>query len=86
VFLFLLRRRLSPRGLRNVGLGLIAAGLALVAVSATLAAGLLVHGLAVAVAGAVALAYGLASSRRARHGHQNSSGGGLHPTAGPERQ
>jgi hypothetical protein len=38
MFLFLSLRRLSPRGRRTVGLGLMATGLALVVASATLAA------------------------------------------------
>ena len=79
MFLFLLLRRLSPRGRRTVGLGLMATGLALVAVSATLAAGLLVHGIVIAVAGAVALASGLSSGRRARSGLQGTTDDGPRP-------
>ena len=78
MFLFLLWRRLSPHGRRTVGLGLMAAGLAPIAVSATLAAGLLVHGLVIAVAGSVGLASGL-SSGRARSGLQGTTDGGPRP-------
>jgi drug/metabolite transporter (DMT)-like permease len=63
MIIFLLRR-LSPRGRRFVGLGLVAAGLVLIAVSATLVPGLLVHGFVLAAVGAAVVAFSIVSGRR----------------------
>jgi drug/metabolite transporter (DMT)-like permease len=65
MLLFLLLRRLSPRTATVVGVVLVAVGLALIAMSAVLSAGLLVHGIALVVVGAVVGASAVVNRRRA---------------------
>lgn len=66
MILFLLLRRLRPQTRIVVGSVITAAGLVLVAVAAAVAAGLLIHGAALAVIGAVMWISGLVSKRRAQ--------------------
>ena len=66
MILFLLLRRLRPQTRIVVGSVITAAGLVLVAVAAAVAAGLLIHGAALAVIGAVMWISGLVYKRRAR--------------------
>jgi drug/metabolite transporter (DMT)-like permease len=66
MLIFLLLRRLSPRSRTIVGLVLVAAGLALVTISAAIAAGLLIHGLALFVIGGALYTSTLVSRRRAQ--------------------
>lgn len=66
MILFLLLRRLSPQTRIVVGSVITAAGLVLVAVAAAMAVGLLIHGAALAVIGAVMWISGLVSKRRAQ--------------------
>ena len=63
--IFLLLRRLSPRARMITGVVLMIAGLVVVAVSAV-AAGLLIHGIALTVMGAVMCTIAVTSGRRAR--------------------
>ena len=66
MILFLLLRRIRPQTRIVVGSVITAAGLVLVAVAAAVAAGLLIHGAALAVIGAVMWISGLVSKRRAQ--------------------
>lgn len=66
MILFLLLRRLRPQTRIVVGSVITAAGLVLVAVAAAVAVGLLIHGAALAVIGAVMWISGLVSKRRAQ--------------------
>lgn len=66
MILFLLLRRLRPQTRIVVGSVITAAGLVLVAVAAAMAVGLLIHGAALAVIGAVMWISGLVSKRRAQ--------------------
>ncbi len=66
MILFLLLRRIRPQTRIVVGSVITAAGLVLVAVAAAVAAGLLIHGVALAVIGAVMWISGLVSKRRAQ--------------------
>ena len=66
MILFLLLRRLRPQTRIVVGSVITAAGLVLVAVAAAVAAGLLIHGAALTVIGAVIWISGLVSKRRAQ--------------------
>ena len=66
MILFLLLRRIRPQTRIVVGSMITAAGLVLVAVAAAVAAGLLIHGAALAVIGAVMWISGLVSKRRAQ--------------------
>jgi drug/metabolite transporter (DMT)-like permease len=66
MLIFLLLRRLSPRSRIVTGLVLVAAGLALVVISAAVAAGLLIHGVGLTVIGAVLYTSAVVSRRRAR--------------------
>ena len=66
MILFLLLRRLRPQTRIVVGSVITAAGLVLVAVAAAVAVGLLIHGAALAVIGAVMWISSLVSKRRAQ--------------------
>ena len=66
MILFLLLRRIRPQTRIVVGSVITAAGLVLVAVAAAVAAGLLIHGAALALIGAVMWISGLVSKRRAQ--------------------
>jgi len=66
MILFLLLRRIRPQTRIVVGSVITAAGLVLVAVAAAVAAGLLIHGAALAVIGTVMWISGLVSKRRAQ--------------------
>jgi drug/metabolite transporter (DMT)-like permease len=66
MIILLLIRHLSPRARTITGVVLAAAGLALVGLSVTLAAGLLVHGIALTVIGAVLWTSAIVTRRRAR--------------------
>lgn len=66
MILFLLLLRLRPQTRIVVGSVIMAAGLVLVAVAAAVAVGLLIHGAALAVIGAVMWISGLVSKRRAQ--------------------
>jgi hypothetical protein len=70
MFVLFLLRRLSPRGRAILGAALVAAGLALVGVSAALSAALLIHGIALTVIGTGLCASALVSRKRARLAHQ----------------
>ena len=65
MLLFLLLRRLSPRARTIVGVLVMAAGLAIAAVSEALSVGLLAHGIALFVIGAVVCANAVVNRRRA---------------------
>jgi drug/metabolite transporter (DMT)-like permease len=73
----LLLRRLSPRGRAIFGVVLMAAGLALAGVSAAVSAGLLIHGIALIVIGAVLCTSAIVSAKRARLADQPTAGTGL---------
>jgi drug/metabolite transporter (DMT)-like permease len=77
MILFLLLRRLSPRTRILVGSLIVAAGVALTAVSIAVAAGLLVHGVALAVIGAVMWTSGMVAKRRAAQPAAQLSTAGL---------
>ena len=77
MFIFLLLRRLSPRRRAILGVALMTAGLALAGVSAALSAGLLIHGIALIVIGAVMCTSAVVSARRARRADQPAAGTGL---------
>jgi drug/metabolite transporter (DMT)-like permease len=66
MIILLLIRRLSPRTRTIVGAVLVVAGLTLVGVSVTLAAGLLVHGILLTVIGAALWTSAVVTRRRAR--------------------
>jgi len=71
MIILLLIRRLSPRTRTITGAVLVAAGLALVGVSVTLAPGLLVHGIVLIVVGAVLWTSAVVTRRRARLANQS---------------
>ncbi|MFD9907180.1 hypothetical protein [Streptomyces sp. NPDC059063] len=79
--IFFLLRRLSPRARRITGLVLVAAGLAVVA-AAAVAAWLLVHGVVLAVIGAVTWATAVVGERRARRDDGRPAVGGEPTRAG----
>jgi hypothetical protein len=66
MILFLLLRRLCPRTRIIAGSAVVAAGVVLAAVAAAMATGLIVHGVALAVIGAVMLTSGLVGKHRAQ--------------------
>jgi len=70
MIILLLIRRLSPRARTITGVMLVAAGLAFVGVSVTFAAGLLGHGIALTVIGAVLWTSAIVTRRRARLAHR----------------
>jgi drug/metabolite transporter (DMT)-like permease len=65
MFIFFLLRRLSPRGRMVFGVVLMVVGLALVSVSVTLSADLLVHGVALIGIGAVLCTSAIVGAKRA---------------------
>jgi drug/metabolite transporter (DMT)-like permease len=71
MIILLLIRRLSPRTRTITGAVLTAAGMVLVGVSVTLAAGLLVHGIVLIVIGAVLWTSAVVTRRRARLANQS---------------
>ena len=66
MILFMLLRRIRPQTRIVVGSVITVAGLVLVAVAVAVAAGLLIHGAALALIGAVMWISGLVSKRRAQ--------------------
>jgi drug/metabolite transporter (DMT)-like permease len=66
MLIFLLLRRLSPRAATITGAVLAAAGTVLVALAIAMAAGLLIHGIALVVTGAIFCTSAIVSRRRAR--------------------